>query len=46
MSQESIGNKRKKKIIPISEQDCMMRFYEPISKKQNILEKWRKKPER
>jgi hypothetical protein len=31
---------------PISEEDCMIKFYEPVDKKQKVLNKWLKPPER
>jgi hypothetical protein len=37
---------RKKKAVPLSEEESMKRFYEPIDHKQRVLNKWLKAPER
>jgi len=46
MSSYTLDPRRKKKERPVTEQDCMRKFYEPIENKQKILNKWLKKPER
>lgn len=43
MSQDPIIDKHKKNDRPNNEQECMMKFYEPITKKQKVLNKWRRK---
>ena len=37
---------RKKKKQPITEHECMVKFYEPVDSKEQIMNKWLKKPER
>ena len=37
---------RKKKKVPLCEEDSMRRFYEPINNKQRVLNKWLKPPEK
>jgi hypothetical protein len=36
----------KKTKYPISEQECMTKYYSPIDNKQRVLNKWLKEPER
>ena len=42
----SLEYKRRRKKQPITEQECMIKFYESIDNKQRIMNKWLKKPER
>jgi hypothetical protein len=42
----SLEYRRRKKKRPITEHECMIKFYEPIANKQRIMNKWLKKPER
>ena len=46
MSENSSLKWRKKNKRPISEEDCMLKFYEPVDKKQKVLNKWLRPPER
>ena len=46
MSSSRLDHKRKIKIRPVTEYECMIKFYEPIDDKQKVLKKWLKKPER
>jgi hypothetical protein len=46
MSTYRLDNRKKSKERPITEQDCMIKFYEPFENKQKILKKWLMKPER
>jgi hypothetical protein len=43
-SESAIGLKQRK--YPISEHECMIKFYSPIEHKQRVLKKWLKPPER
>ena len=42
----SLDDKRRMKVEPVTEQECMNKFYEPINNKQRVLNKWLKKPEK
>lgn len=46
MSSYRLDQRKTIKGRPVSEQESMIKFYEPIENKQKILNKWLKKPER
>jgi hypothetical protein len=46
MSSYRLDHKRNIKGRPVTEHECMIKFYEPIDDKQKVLKKWLRKPER